>query len=801
MRRLGVRGAATVNGIRLFAGPVDDPRARRASDVIQLVLSTFFLVILAVIAVPPTTLERALVTFLGSFPDFLDGLWQALSDLLILAAIFVLVASAVRRRLALVRDLMLAVLVAFGVALVLGRIVQGEWLPAWDTLRQVEPPPWFPALRIAALGTVLLAARPHLSRPARRLSVWLVALATISVVMLGATTPTGAFAAVLLASTAAAVVHLVFGSCEGNPGLSEVADALAQLGVDAHSLGAADRQQAGLFLVKAEDADGEPLIVKVYGRDAHDSQLLATLWRTVWYREPGAPIWVGRRQQVANEGFVTLLAAQAGVATQTVVTAGVTTRDDALLVLRPAGTLWAEVADDGRDAAIVEKLWDATNRLHAAGITHGQLDAEHVSVIDDGGVVAVSLVDFRGAMVASPPDRIRGDNAQVVVTSAQKLGAERALQAARDSLGDDETNALLPFLQLPVLTRVQRRAVRHDEIDLDELRNAGAADLGVDPPELQKLRRVTKGTVLQAALLVIAFFALFRVVSGIDFDELRESLGDATWWIIAIGFVVAQTPRFTQALSTLGASPVPLPLGPVYALQLAASYVNLAIPSSAARIAVNVRFFQRHGLATGSALAVGALDGLSGFAVQAMLLVSLLLFTPASLDIDFDSAASGAGRLLVMIVGIVLAALLVVVIVPRLRRSAFTRVKAILAEAMKALHGLRSPRRLGLLFGGNLATELLFATALGVFVRAFGYSLGLGDLVLINVSVSLLAGLLPVPGGIGVTEGGLIYGLTTAGMPETTAFAAVIFYRMASFYVPPTWGFFALRWLEKNKHL
>ena len=38
-------------------------------------------------------------------------------------------------------------------------------------------------------------------------------------------------------------------------------------------------------------------------------------------------------------------------------------------------------------------------------------------------------------------------------------------------------------------------------------------------------------------------------------------------------------------------------------------------------------------------------------------------------------------------------------------------------------------------------------------------------------------------------------------MPETTAFAAVIFYRLASFYVPPIWGFFALRWLEKTKQL
>jgi len=796
-------GASTValNGIRLFAGPVDDPRARRASDVIELVVSAFFLAILAVISIPPTTIERALITFLASFPEFLDGLWQILSDLMLVAAIFVLVASAVRRRGALVRDLLLAAIVAGVVALVVGRLIEGDWLPTWSTLRQVGPPPWVPALRIALLGAVLLAARPHLSRPARRLTVWLVALAAVSCVILEATTPTGAVAGVLVATIAAAVVHLIFGSCEGNPSLEDVTASLAQLGVDARSVGAADRQQAGLFLVKAEDADGEPLVVKVYGRDAHDTQLLATLWRTIWYREPGSPLWVGRRQQVANEGFVTLLAAQAGVRTETVVTAGVTNRDDALLVLRPVGTAWDDLDDHTHDATIVDELWEAANRLHAAGITHGQLDADHVSVVDDRDGVHVAVVDFRGAEVASSPDRIRSENAQVLVTSTKALGPERSLEAARRALGDDETNAMLPFLQLPALTRSQRRAVRRDEVELDALRDAAAAELGVEPPELQKLRRVTTGTLLQAGLMVIAFLALFRVVSGIDFEELSNAISDATWWIIAVGFVVAQTPRFAQALSTLGASPIPLPLGPVYALQLAASYVNLAIPSSAARIAVNVRFFQRHGLATGSALAVGALDGLSGFVVQAMLLVSLLVFTSASLDIDFNSAASGAGKLLATIAGVALVAILVIVIVPRLRRAVVSRVKSLIAEAMKALHGLRSPRRLGLLFGGNLASELLFATALGIFVRAFGYSIGLGDLVLINVSVSLLAGLLPVPGGIGVTEGGLIYGLVTAGMPETTAFAAVMFYRLASFYVPPIWGFFALRWLEKNKHL
>ena len=79
--------------------------------------------------------------------------------------------------------------------------------------------------------------------------------------------------------------------------------------------------------------------------------------------------------------------------------------------------------------------------------------------------------------------------------------------------------------------------------------------------------------------------------------------------------------------------------------------------------------------------------------------------------------------------------------------------------------------------------------------------MGLDELLLINISVGLLAGLMPVPGGVGVAEGGLTFGLVQAGVPESVAFAAVLMYRLATFYLPPIWGYVALRWLERNEHL
>jgi uncharacterized protein (TIRG00374 family) len=106
-----------------------------------------------------------------------------------------------------------------------------------------------------------------------------------------------------------------------------------------------------------------------------------------------------------------------------------------------------------------------------------------------------------------------------------------------------------------------------------------------------------------------------------------------------------------------------------------------------------------------------------------------------------------------------------------------------------------------LLVGGNFATEVLFALALATFARSFGFQIGLGEAVLINVSVALLSGLMPIPGAVGVAEGGLTFGLVQTGIPEEVAFAIALVYRMASFYLPPIWGFFALRWLERNEHL
>lgn len=786
---------------RFFAGPAAEARSWRLLDAVALGTCAVALALLAVVTEPASGFELALQGLLASFPAFLDSLWGLGIDLLHLAALALVLVALVAGRRQLVRDMVLAAVLATVVALLASRLVEGAYPSLWEALRaKVVSPGTFPAMQLGTAGSVLMTATPHLARPFRRACHWLVWLGVLSVVTLGAATPSKALAGALLAIASAAGIHLVFGSVRGRPGTDEVQVLLAVLGVDTTRIGVAARQAAGDYVLDAEDTDGNPMLVKVYGRDAQDTAFLTNLWRTAWYRDSGA-VWMrSRLHQVEHEALMTLLAGQAGVPTYTVVTAGAPDDGDAALVLRPHGN---SLADSGGSWSpdLLARSWTTLGRLHAAGLVHGSVDSDHLFASGpDGG--EVGLNDFHASNVSTASHPRLRDQAQLLMATVLGAGEADAIAAARAALGDDGLAAVLRFVQSPVLTPAQRRAVREADLDVDDLRDRVASSLELDPPELQKLRRVTVGSVLQTALLVLAFFGLARVAGGVDFVALADEIAGAAWWLVAAGFVLAQVPRVAQAFSAMGACPVPLSFLPVYALQLAISYISLVIPGSAGRIALNIRFFQRQGLRRGTAVAVGALDGFGGFIVQILTLGSLLAFTSATLDLDLDIDLSGGiGRVLVIVVGLGVVGAVAGLALPAIRSRLLERVRELLQEAKGALEGLQSPGRLGMLLGGNLGSDLFLALSLGAFVRSFGHAVGLGELLVIIISVSLLAGVIPIPGGIGVTEGGLIYGLVGAGVGEEVAFAAVILYRAASFYLPPVWGFFSLRWLERNDYV
>ncbi len=136
-------------------------------------------------------------------------------------------------------------------------------------------------------------------------------------------------------------------------------------------------------------------------------------------------------------------------------------------------------------------------------------------------------------------------------------------------------------------------------------------------------------------------------------------------------------------------------------------------------------------------------------------------------------------------------------------RDAPERWRRWLATAIEALDGgvreagrvLR--RRDWRVIAGSLGYWAFDNAVLWACFRAFGESPAL-TLVLMGYLIGQLGGLLPIPGGIGGIDGGLIGALIVFGLPAAPTAAAVLAYRVILFWVPLLLGAAAFAGLRKG---
>jgi glycosyltransferase 2 family protein len=782
-------GVHAGSGIALLRAAEPGRRNRRTVDGLLLAAGALLTGAAAVVASAAPDQDEDVAQALVTVLAWAGPLWRAVFVGALAVAVVIVVDVVLRRRWAMVRDLLLALLVVVGVGGVLGGVVESAWF-------SVEADLWsrwgFPELRLACVAAVVAVASPELVRPARALAAWLVGLAALGVVVLEAALPSDVLGGLALGLGGAALVRLAFGTAAGVPPAERVRLALAALGVEVDDLRASGRQRIGAAEYVGHDADG-PLNARVLGRDAQDTQWLARQWRLLAYRDPPRSVAVGRLEQVEHEALATLMAAQAGVRVPKVVTAALGTDGDAVIVTRQPDVDPLENAlPEQVHAHVLKQVWEQVARLHAAGISHGRLNLTNVVVVDDEPV----LLGLSAATLGAPRSALDIDVAELLVACTVLVGPDRALRAAIDGAGVDAVARAMPYLQRAGLTPHVRDLARAHEVALKDLRAAAAAATGTQEPAIAPLRRVRPRDLLVTALVIGALYVLITQLAEIGFGTIAEELGNADLAWVALGLILAQLTLVAQGVSVRGAVVTPLALVPCVVLQSAIKFINLTVPSSAGRIGMNVRFLQRMGASPGEAVAAGAVDDVSETVVQ----VLIVLLTLPFVEVDTSQVKLEApdGRLVAAIVVALVAVVAAVLAVPSLRAKVVPTVRT----ALSSLWVVARTRRKRLeLFGGNLASELLFALALGAVCRAYGVDLTLVELLLVNTAASAFAGLMPVPGGVGAAEAGLTAGLVALGIEESTAFAVAFTHRLCTYYLPPIWGYLSLRWLRRKAYI
>lgn len=111
----------------------------------------------------------------------------------------------------------------------------------------------------------------------------------------------------------------------------------------------------------------------------------------------------------------------------------------------------------------------------------------------------------------------------------------------------------------------------------------------------------------------------------------------------------------------------------------------------------------------------------------------------------------------------------------------FATLPATLGSGVRTAMELVRERRIGLL--GALGYWAFDIAVLGVSFKAFGADVYVAVLVM-GYFLGTLGSLLPLPGGIGGVEGGMIGAFVAFGVPADRAVIAVLAYRAISFWLP-----------------
>jgi uncharacterized protein (TIRG00374 family) len=101
--------------------------------------------------------------------------------------------------------------------------------------------------------------------------------------------------------------------------------------------------------------------------------------------------------------------------------------------------------------------------------------------------------------------------------------------------------------------------------------------------------------------------------------------------------------------------------------------------------------------------------------------------------------------------------------------------------------------------GLALANWLADAAVLAVSIHAAGAAVPWRALLLVYGSGIAAQSLNITPGGLGVTEGALGLALVATGLHANQALAAILLYRLASFWLVALAGWLVLLWLQHRK--
>ncbi len=785
----------------VVTGDLLQPLTRRTNDILRLVSAGVFLVIVVTSSLITRyeweALERSISEIVGVLTPTQSNTVYLVYGIAILALPFMILIGLVLAR----QWKLLGAYAAAGVIAILSLSITGNGIaaPRWhfdltdrlDTVASqfLDDPRW-----IAMLAAVLTVSGPWL--PARwRRWWWTLLLAFVPIhLVVSAVVPARSLLGLSVGWFVGALVVLVVGTPALEVPLDGAARAMARRGFGVSALRVVRPAGRGPMLLCATqdrgraDPDEGLAIVELYGPHQRGGGFLRQFWRKLRLRDSEtAPLQTSMRRAIEHRALMAIAVGDVGLANTAPIAVSALERGWTLYAHRPAQGI---PIDECADQTPVARLWDALAVLHSQQISHGDLRSKEITVVDGTPLFGgFSLAEY-GASEA----HLHNDIAQLLVTTTDLYGADKAVAAAITVFGNDAVLAASRRLTKAAMHQRLRQSVRDPAHTMASARDEVKRQTGADQITTATITRFTRSQLIQTVLLVALVYVAYPFISSVPvfFSELST----ANWWWAVVGLAVSALKYLGAGAALWACADGLVTFRNLAVMQVANTFAATTTPAGVGGLALSTRFLQKGGL--------GALRATTAVALQQ----SVQVLTHVSLLIVFSAAAGASANLsrfvpsatvLYLIAGAALGAVGVFLFVPKLRHWLATAVRPRLKEVVDDLVELaREPKRLAIIVLGCAATTLGAALALWASIEAFGGDASFVTVTIVTMVGGTLASAAPTPGGVGAVEAALIGGLAAFGVPAAVAVPSVLLYRILTCWLPVFIGWPIMRWLTRR---
>jgi uncharacterized membrane protein YbhN (UPF0104 family) len=298
---------------------------------------------------------------------------------------------------------------------------------------------------------------------------------------------------------------------------------------------------------------------------------------------------------------------------------------------------------------------------------------------------------------------------------------------------------------------------------------------------------------LVVAVLALAIYGIVPQLGG--FEASLNKIGSAERNLIFLALVPFVVTYLAAAANYYFLALHSLKYGRTLLIQLAGMFVNRLLPAGIGAIGINFLYLRQNQHTVTQAGVVAGLNNSIGFVGHILLvMLAMMLSTQELPPLKFDAPDGlGLGIIIAVAVGLLLAT-----VHYRTRRWLQKTLVTIYRQLM--IYRRRPHKLLAALLSSAVLTLCHVAT-LWLCLQAVSADLsGLAILIVLALGVAL-GSAVPTPGGLGGVEAGLVAGFVAYGLSADVALAAVLIYRLITYWLALVVGAVAFVFCQRKGYI